>query len=139
VAGTPGDWAREKFKQITPDDHVWGWFQENATTVVRRKGKVLCVMAFEQALTKGAPPVLNLVRGAAITPMHHIFVNGAWRQARVAGARAARTEAVTPVPEFLEGELITRCQSPLGYITRWAMCQPGNFQLANGVWVTLLV
>jgi len=34
VAGTQGDWTRKKFIHITPDDHVWGWFQENATAVV---------------------------------------------------------------------------------------------------------
>jgi len=34
VAGTQGDRTRKKFIHITPDDHVWGWFQENATAVV---------------------------------------------------------------------------------------------------------
>jgi len=76
-------------------------------------------MAFEQPLTNRAPPVLKLVQGAAITPIHHIYVDGVWLQVRVAAARAARAEAATgaPVLEVLEGDLITRYQFPLGYST----------------------
>jgi len=76
MACTPGDWTWKKIKYITPDDHVLGWFQENATTVVREKVRVLCVMAFEQPVTNGVPPALTLVEGAAITPMHHVYVDG---------------------------------------------------------------
>jgi len=62
-------------------------------------------MTLEQPLTNGAPPVLELVQGAAITPIHHIYVDGVWRQVRVAAARAARAEAATGTPfiEFLGG------------------------------------
>ena len=110
MAGTPDNWTRKKFKHITSDDHVWGWLQVNATTVVRWKVKVLRVMVFEQPLINGVPPVLELIQGAAITPIHHILVNGVWRQARGAGVGAARTETAkaTPVLEVLDGELITR-------------------------------
>jgi len=118
---------------------VCGWLQVNATTVVRRKVKVLCVMAFEQPLTNRAPPALELIQGAALTPTHHILVNGVWGQARGTGVAAVRPLTARPasVLEVLDGEIITRYHFHLGYSTRWvyslAMYQPGNFQLDNGM------
>jgi len=87
---------------------VWGWLQVNTTTVVRQKVKVLCVMAFEQPLTNRVPPALELIQGAAITPTHHILVNGVWRQARGTGVAAVRplTAKATSVLEVLDGEII---------------------------------
>jgi len=101
-------------------------------------------MAFEQPLTNRAPPVLKLVQGAAITPIHHIYVDGVWLQVRVAAARAARAEAATgaPVLEVLEGGLHHTVPVPPRVLHRWVynlvMCHPGNFQLANGLWVASL-
>ena len=141
MACTSRDWTWKKIKHITPDDHVLGWFQENATTVVRKKVRVLCVMAFEQPVTNGVPPALTLVEGAAITPMHHVYVDGMWLQAREVAARAVRATGA-PVLEVLVGDLTARYQFPLGYSTRWVynlvLCQPGNFQLENGLWVASL-
>jgi len=141
TACTPGDWTRKKIKHITPDDHVLGWFQENATTVVRKKVRVLCVMAFKQPVTNRVPLALTLLEGAAITPMHHDYVDGVWLQAREVAARAVRATGA-PVLEVLAGDLTARYQFPLGYSTRWVcnlvLCQPGNFQLENGLWVASL-
>jgi len=141
MACTPGDWTRKNIKHITRDDHVLGWFQENAVTVVRKKVRVLCIMAFEQPVTNRAPPALTLVEGAAITPMHHVYVDGVWLQAREVAARAVRATGA-PVLEVLAGDLTARYQFQLGYSSRWVynlvMCHPGNFQLDNGLWVASL-
>jgi len=85
-------------------------------------------MTLEQPLTNGAPPVLELVQGAAITPIHHIYVDGVWRQVRVAAARAARAEAATGTPfiEFLGGgphhtvPVPPRILHPVGLQSRYA-------------------
>jgi len=92
--------------------------QENATTVVRKKVRVLCVMAFEQPVTNRVPPALTLVKGVAITPMHHVYVDGMWLQAREVAARAVRATGA-PVLEVLVGDLTARYQFPLGHSTRW--------------------
>ena len=59
----------------------------------------------------------------------------------MAAARPLTAKA-TSVLEVLNGEIITRYHFPLGYSTRWvyslAMCQPGNFQLDNGMWAASL-
>ena len=107
TACTPGDWTRKKIKHITPDDHVLGWFQENATTVVCKKVRVLCVTAFEQPVTNGVPPALTLVEGAAITPMHHVYVDCMRIQAREVATRAVRATGA-PVLEVLVGDLTAR-------------------------------
>jgi len=66
---------------------------------------------------------------------------GAARGTGVAAARPLTAKA-TSVLEVLNGEIITRYHFPLGYSTRWvyslAMCQPGNFQLDNGMWAASL-
>jgi len=107
TACTQGNWTREKIKHITPDDHVLGCFRENATTVVRKKVRVLCVMAFEQPVINRVPPALMLVEGAAITPMHHVYVDGVWLQAREVAARAVRAIGA-PVLEVLAGDRTAR-------------------------------
>jgi hypothetical protein len=68
-------------------------------------------MAFEQPVTNGVPPALTLVEGAAITPMHHVYVDGMWLQAREVAARAVRATGA-PVLEVLVGDLTARYQSP---------------------------
>jgi len=90
--------------------------------------------------TNGVPPALELIHSAAITPTHHILVNGVWCQAKGTGVAAARplTAKVTSILQVLDGEIVTRYHFPLGYSYSLAMCQQGNFQLDNGMWAASL-